>query len=66
MTQFWNYEKDGRDFGPFSPNEIKKLANFGVISPETLVWQTGTSSRVPAILVRGLIVTKVVIDVSGT
>ena len=66
MTQFWNYEKDGRDLGPFSPNEIKKLANSGVISPETLVWQDGTSRRVPAILVRGLIVPKVAIDVSGT
>ena len=66
MTQFWNYEKDGRDLGPFSPNEIKKLANSGVISPETLVWQDGTSRRVPAILVRGLIVPKVAIDVSET
>jgi len=66
MTQFWNSEKDGRDLGPFSPNEIKKLANSCVISLGTLVGQDGTSRRVPAILVRGLIVPKVAIDVSGT
>lgn len=52
----WYYADEGQQAGPFDETEIRKLADAGKISAETLVWHTGLSEWQPyrRIINRGL------------
>ena len=50
----WYYAKNGQQFGPISPTELKKLAKEGVLSPDDLVFQIGGTKWVEASSVKGL------------
>ncbi|MBQ6912507.1 MAG: DUF4339 domain-containing protein [Bacteroidales bacterium] len=39
---------DGTQAGPFSDEELVKLAQNTILTPETLVWKTGMSAWAPA------------------
>lgn len=52
----WYYADEGQQAGPFDETEIRKLADAGKISADTLVWHTGLSEWQPysRIINRGL------------
>jgi len=50
----WYYAKNGQQFGPISPAELKKLAKEGALSPHDLVFQIGGTKWVEASSVKGL------------
>ena len=39
---------EGKQAGPFSDEELEKLAQNNLFGPETLVWKTGMSAWAPA------------------
>jgi hypothetical protein len=51
----WLYELDGEGVGPVDAVELKSRAARGEIGPDTLVWREGTTQRVPAAKIRGLL-----------
>jgi hypothetical protein len=53
MKPYYFYRK-GREFGPFSAADLKKLKERGELQPEDLVWTPGMSGSVPAEKVEGL------------
>lgn len=54
MAAEWCYGVDGRDAGPVSASELRKLAQEGRVTPDTPIWKVGSSKKVPASRVRGL------------
>jgi hypothetical protein len=54
MPVQWLYESDGFRRGPVASGELKKLAESGAITPETLIWRDGLEEWVKAGVVRGL------------
>lgn len=44
----WHYVQNGRGIGPVELAALQALIANGTLSPETLVWQTGTANWVPA------------------
>jgi hypothetical protein len=54
MTAQWYYVKDGQQYGPLSPDLLKRLAKFGVLLPGDLVWKPGLPQWLPAGSLRGL------------
>ena len=57
MAVEWFYELDGFRRGPAASGELKKLAESGAITPETLIWRDGLEERLKAGAVRGLFAT---------
>jgi hypothetical protein len=51
--QYFFY-RNGREFGPFSAVELKRLKEQSELRPEDLVWTSGMTGSVPAADVRGL------------
>ena len=55
MTKEWYFQEGDKRIGPIAAAALKKLADSGRITPETLVWRNGTPEWVKAATVRGLI-----------
>jgi hypothetical protein len=51
----WYYIHEGRQYGPVSGAEIKKLAAGGQLLPTDLVWKDGMPEWVPASRIKGII-----------
>ena len=51
---FYMRQGQGQELGPVSGGHLKSLAGCGRLRPDDLVWQEGSSSRVPAGRVKGL------------
>jgi hypothetical protein len=41
MTQSWFYRHQGKNYGPVSAEELKKLADKGLLDPQDMVWPDG-------------------------
>jgi|GEM_PF-5330805 len=54
MGQQWFYEHDGKEHGPVSGSELKKLSAMGVLKATDLVWERDHTDRIPASGVEGL------------
>lgn len=54
MASEWYLEHMGKEQGPFSPSQLKKLAQSGRLLPTDLVWRDGDSKRLPASRIKGL------------
>lgn len=54
MADDWYYSDAGNKTGPVSPNELKRLADSGALTPTDLVWREGMAQWVPARAVKGL------------
>ena len=54
MAAEWCYAENGRDQGPVSASDLRKLVQAGRITGQTPIWKLGTDQRVPASRVRGL------------
>ena len=57
MTSKWYLNKDGRQQGPFSQEELYRQVEAGAIRPEDLVWSEGMENWTRAEQVKGLIPT---------
>ena len=44
----WYWAKDGQQHGPFSPEDIQRMAAAGEIRPEDLLWREGLLNWVAA------------------
>ena len=64
MAQQWFYEKDGRQHGPLSSQQIQSLGQSGEIDPEDLVWREGMKTKIPAAKYKGLLPGAVAADSS--
>src|SRR5262249_44118267 len=54
MADEWFYAHEGKEFGPFTTAQLKRLGASGQILPTALVRKTGMGRRVPARAVKGL------------
>lgn len=54
MAGGWYYAHDGVKIGPFSPAQLKDLADAGAILPVDTVWKEGIEQGVPASRVKNL------------
>ena len=54
MGSEYYYTRDGEQFGPVSPLELKALAERGQLQPSDLIWKEGMPEWVPADRVRSL------------
>jgi hypothetical protein len=54
MVEHYYFSQGGKEFGPFSAAELRKLAAAGRIQPADSVWREGTEQRVPAARVKNL------------
>ena len=54
MAELWYYAKEGCKVGPFSAQELRGLANCGVVLPTDIVWKKGTKTGALARKVRNL------------
>lgn len=61
MTTEWYYAKDGQRHGPITSEQLKDLADSGVLRSTDLVWSEGQTDWEPAMTVDGLFPTKAVI-----
>jgi len=52
--QEWFFAEKGTKHGPVSPLALKKLADAGRVTPDTLVWREGMPEWVPARDIKGL------------
>ena len=43
----WHYSESGQQFGPVSEDELLRLAQTGVVKPESMVWQSGMTEWKP-------------------
>ena len=59
MTKEWYFQEGDKRIGPIAAAALKKLAESGRITPETLVWRNGTPEWVKAGTIRGLITTSI-------
>jgi len=50
----WYYAKNGKQFGPISPTQLKQMAQSGELVPDDLVFQEGGTQWVSASTVKGL------------
>ena len=55
MTPHWFLKKNGTDFGPYTDQQIKQLADQGQIAPTDLVYWGATQQWLPADQVAGLL-----------
>lgn len=51
----WRYILDGKTFGPVELEQLQRLADSGMITPETQVQKEGMTEWVPARSVAGLV-----------
>ena len=54
MPRLWRYKRDGQEFGPITPDDLKLLADSKRLLPTDLVCKNGTDRWIPARSVRGL------------
>src|SRR5690242_2110883 len=54
MAEEWFYAHEGKEFGPFTTSQLRRLGASWHIQPTDLVWKTGMAKRVPARAVKGL------------
>ena len=50
----WFYAKDGRQLGPVSSADMRRLAEQGVLGPDDLIWREGLEDWVPASRIKNL------------
>lgn len=50
----WYYARGSQQYGPVSANQLKALAESGVLGPDDLVWRAGMSDWVAARRIKGL------------
>lgn len=50
----WHVMRSGRKYGPFTPTQLKEMAQTGKLVPSDHVWKAGLSEWVPASKVREL------------
>lgn len=55
MATEWYYAKNGKQHGPVSPQELKRLANDGTLLSPDLVWKEGMDDWTPAGQIKGLL-----------
>lgn len=48
MASEWFYAKDGKQFGPVAPAELKGMATSGLLDPTDLIWKEGMADWKPA------------------
>jgi hypothetical protein len=58
MQDEWYYARDGRQSGPVSDQELRRLVNDRTLRPEDLVWREGMADWEPAGSVKGLFETQ--------
>jgi hypothetical protein len=54
MASAWHYMKDGKQCGPVSSAELKKLASSGELQSTDVLWKEGMADWVPACELSGL------------
>jgi hypothetical protein len=54
MSQQWHYARHGQTYGPYTPEQLRDLAEAGRLLPDDLVTREGASKWVPARSVPGL------------
>jgi uncharacterized RDD family membrane protein YckC len=54
MAEGWYVGRNGEQSGPFSPQQLKQMANAGQLSPADLLWKDGMPNWVPCSSVKGL------------
>ena len=54
MADEWFYQRNGQNFGPFSPQALRQLAIDGFLFPNDMVTKTGMNTWAPASKVNGL------------
>jgi hypothetical protein len=54
MDQQWHYLSRGKQGGPVSPGQLKRMADSGQFRPADMVWTDGMSEWVPASALNGL------------
>ena len=57
MSAEWHYARDGHQYGPFTAEEFRQLANNRGLRPDDLVWREGLEDWKLASSVRGLFTT---------
>lgn len=53
--KIWWYASSEKKHGPYTAQELKKIANLGIIDVSDLIWKVGASDWVPASRVKGLL-----------
>jgi uncharacterized protein DUF4339 len=54
MPRLWRYKRDGQEFGPVTPDDLKMLAKSQRLGPTDLVCKDGTNHWFPARGIQGL------------
>ena len=54
MNEQWYYTSAGKQSGPVSGPELKRMASSGHLSPDDMVWKEGMPNWVPAAKLKGL------------
>lgn len=54
MSAEWHYARDGHQYGPFTEDEFKRLANNRGLQPDDLVWRDGMADWMPVSSLHGL------------
>ncbi|MDW8197965.1 MAG: DUF4339 domain-containing protein, partial [Gemmataceae bacterium] len=54
MAAQWYYSHGGKTYGPVTSQQLRDLANRGMILPDDMVWKEGVAEGVPAKTVKGL------------
>jgi hypothetical protein len=54
MAEGWFCTRQGTESGPYTPAQLKQLADAGQLQPGDEVWKGGMTKRVPARAVKGL------------
>jgi hypothetical protein len=55
MAEQWFYEKEGHQYGPLSPQQMRSLGQSGKLAPDDLVWREGMQTKIPAGKYKGLL-----------
>lgn len=54
MAEEWHYAHDGKQLGPVSSEELRRLAASGQLQPTDLIWKNGMANWAPASRLKGL------------
>ena len=55
MAEQWFYEKEGHQYGPLSPQQMRSLGQSGKLAPDDLVWREGMQTKIAASQYKGLL-----------
>lgn len=54
MANLWHYKRQGQQFGPFSDQQLKQLADSGQLHPSDMVQRDGSAQSIAAGRLKGL------------